>query len=244
MIGFFNRHHVSTRVIDPEGQRLLGFTIDTNEPLFAPRGSGMLLSAIGGGKTTRGAVPWMLSLASQSDVAQLVVDSKDGEIAAQCCKMLSDMGRKVFVIEEMRVRPELEPWRIELNLFGGVVAAYERDPRDVIFANGNISESLIPEPAGDTKNKPFWDSPRDLIEFTNNALLKRNTNLVTPGGSAAILSDSDMLLNFANIEFAEGDPGIKAQAMGVIDMREDRNWGLHLNEARKALKIFDPGTRL
>ena len=238
--------HSSSDAIDPEGQRLLALTLETDEPIFGPFGHSLLLSANGGGKTTRGAMPWLFSLAaSEPNKAILVLDSKNGELAIQAARMLADMGRKVAVIDDMGVWPELEPYHIQLNSFGAVVAAHNRDPRDVIFANETVTNTVLPEPAGGPdKNKHFRDVPKEIIEFCNTLMLARNPNLATPGAAATILNNPDMLKSFAEIEAQEGSPMLQAQANTVLEMATTDNWGQHLSEARRSLRLFGPGTRL
>lgn len=143
--------------VDPSGQRLIGLTREGNEPIFALPGHSLLLSANGGGKTTRGAMPWLFSLLSSSpDEAILCLDSKNGEMAIQAAEMAARMGRKVAVIDDMGVWPELAQYRVSPNPFGAAVSAYLRDPRDVLFATETINTALISEPArADAKDK-YW----------------------------------------------------------------------------------------
>lgn len=236
---------VTGPAIDPQGHRLLGLTLDTNEPVFAPRGSGILESSIGGGKTTRGAVPWSLSLLSDTTAAQLIVDSKDGEISAQLCELYVRMGRRVAVIDYLNVRPELAEWFVPLNPFGASVSAYRRDPRDALVTNQTITNTLIEEPSnGETKDRYFRESPREYLELAMLMMLRRNPNLATPGGIAAILSDPQMFLSFAQIEMEEGDPASKSLASSILSLKGHEHFYMHLSEAKRSLSLFRPGGRL
>lgn len=231
--------------INPEGRRLIGLDLETHAPIFAPKGSAILESAIGGGKTTQGAAVWSFSLATETAVAQLLVDSKDGELAAQFCKMYSDMGRKVAVIDPMGVRPELARWYISLNPFGAAVSAYLRDPRDVLVANQTITNILIEEPSnGESKDKYFREVPREYIELAKLILLRRDPKLMIPGGVAALLSDPEMFLSMAEIEVEEGDPVSKSIAQSVVSMKTHEHFHMHLSEAKRSLSLFRPGGRL
>lgn len=232
--------------VHPEGRRLIGLTLDDTAPIFAPPGHSLLLSANGGGKTTRGAMPWLFStLAGWPEEAVLILDSKNGEMAIQAARMAADLGRKVAVIDDMGVWPELAPYRATPNPFGAAVSAYLRDPRDVLFATETINNTLIPEPAdGDAKNKYWRDSPQDLLDFAQNVLLKRNPETTTPGATSLILNDPDMLHSFAEIEAEEGAPMLRAQAKTLLEMVGHEHWPQHLKEAQRALKLFGPGTRL
>lgn len=240
------RTPAAPRVIDPEGRRLIGLTLEGNDPIFAPPGHSSIYGANGSGKSTSVVVPAIQSFASAApDKAMMVLDSKDGELAAQCAGMLRDMGLHVAVVDDMNTRPELAEFRISLNPYGSLAAACARDPTEVVFASETVTETLIPEPAdGDEKNRYFREAPKTLLEFGLGTLLKRSTSLTTPGALAAIIYDPDMLTSFAEIEAEEGTGLLRAQAKAVIDMRGHEHWAQHLEAARRALRIFAPGTRL
>lgn len=241
-----SRPFAKTKPVNPHGQRLLGFTLDTNEPIWAPKGHSLLLSANGGGKTTCGAMPWLYSFAaSEPEKAVLCLDSKNGEMAIQAAKILSRMGRKVAVIDDMRVWTDLDAYRISLNPFGSAVSTFQRDPRDMIYTTENITYAAIKEPPdGDSKNLYFRAWPRNLIEFCILLYVKRSLNLVLPGGVSLLLSNQSMLLQLAAIEAEEGDPYLKGLARSIMAMSKHEHWPQHNEEAQRALKIFAPGTRL
>lgn len=234
------------KAIDPEGQRLIALTLKGNEPIFAPKGHASLASAAGGGKSTGGATPWLFSLAaSEPHKAILVFDCKGAELAHQTAAMLAAMGRKVAVIDDFGMFPDLAEYRINLNAFGAAVSAYRRDPRDAIFAQETISKTLIPDPVGGPdKNKHFRDVPQEIDEFSIGAMLARNPDLATPGASAALLSDPELLKSVAETAAEEGDPALKSQAHSVLETMTQENWGMHSSEARRSLRLFAPGTRL
>lgn len=101
--------------IDPQGQRLIGLTLETNEPIWAPKGSSLLLGAAGSNKTTAGLTPWLYSYAAGGlGTSVLITDNKDGELARQTADMLADLGFKVGVIDDLdacsgcRHRPYLQ----------------------------------------------------------------------------------------------------------------------------------------
>ncbi|MGH1464133.1 MAG: type IV secretory system conjugative DNA transfer family protein [Cognatishimia sp.] len=231
--------------VDPDGQRLLGFTLDTNEPLWAPPGHSLLLASAGSGKTTCGAMVWLYSYAaSQPDKALLCLDAKNGEMAIQSATMLAKMGRKVAVIDDMGVWTDLEEYRISLNPFGAAVSTFQRDPRDMIFTTENITNATIQEPPDDAKHTYFRAWPRNLIEFCILLYTKRQLQQVIPGGVSMLLSNQKMLLQFAAIEAEEGDPYLKGLAQSILAMSSHEHWPQHLEEAQRAMKIFAPGTRL
>jgi len=191
--------------IDPRGRRLLGFIPGTKEPVWAPPGHGSVFGANGAGKSTRVTAPAICSYASTAkEHPVMVVDVKDGELAAQFAPALSRMGLPVSVVDDFGTRPELAEYKVPLNPFGAIVSSFEDDPRDVVFAYETLTHGLIPEPTNDQKNKYFRAWPRTLIEFAAGCLLKRDPALCTPGAVAALLAEPDLLVSFAEIEAEEG----------------------------------------
>jgi type IV secretion system protein VirD4 len=231
--------------IDPMGQRLIGKTPDTGEPLWAPKSNSLLLAANGAGKTTAGAMPWLFSLlASSSRRAVLVMDSKDGELAAQSAQMIHDLGLPVAVIDDMGVFPADYPFRVSLNAMGLATSIHKSAPQDLVFANEMITHSLIEEPERDQRNRYWRAWPRLLIEFVIYVLLKRNPKLATPGGVWALLSNPEMLRKFAVIEAVEGDGMLKSLAQNILGMVAHEHWPQHLEAAQESLRIFSVGSRL
>lgn len=242
----FLKKSARNRPFDPKGQRLLGLSPETGEPILAPKGHSSTYAANGAGKTTSVAVPATLCFACcEPHKAVMVLDSKDGELAGQLAPMLHQMGRKVAVIDDMNTRPELAHLRVSLNPFGAAVATCLRDPRDIIFTNETIVNALIPEPSeGDAKNKHFRDVPRDINSFAINALLSRNPQSATPGAVSRLLSDPEMLQTIAENDVVDGNELLKVQARTLLDEVGRENWGQHISEARRSLQLFAPGTRL
>lgn len=232
--------------IDPQGQRLIGLTLESSEPIWAPKGHSLLLSAAGGGKTTCGAMDWLYSYAaSEPGGSTLSLDSKDAELAWQTADMIAALGHKVAIIDDFGVLPADCRHRISLNPFGAAVSVFETASEDLIFALDIITHALIEEPTdGDAKNKYFRAWPRLMIEFAVMVMLSRNPRLCIPGGVAALLGDSDMLKNFAAIEAEEGDASLKGLASSILGMVGHEHWFQHLEAAQSALRQFRPGTRL
>lgn len=231
---------------DPIGQRLIGLTMETGAPIWAPKGHSLLLSANGGGKSTCGAMPWLFSYAaSESDKAVLYLDSKNGEAALQAADMLARLGRKVAIIDDMGVLPEDCPHRVSLNPFGSAVAAARYKPKGLIYGIDNITHALIPEPAEqDERNAYFRWWPRNLNEFGLRTLLKRSTALAVPGALWALLSDPPKLRKFAAIEAEEGDPALKALATNLLEMSGHEHWPQHLEAAQRSVRLFSEGAYL
>lgn len=232
-------------LVDPQGRRLLCMTRETHQPVWAPSGHSMTLAANGAGKTTRGLMPWLFSLlASKDRPCILILDSKDGEIAAQCAPMLKQLGVPTAVIDETGVLPADIHGRTTLNPVQSVVDTYLRDPLDLVFATDGITQTAIEEPDRDERNR-YWRSwPRLLIEFVILLLLKRNPELATPGGIWMVLSNPEQLKRFAEIEASEATGMLKTLAIQVKDMSGHEHMPQHIEAATSALRIFAIGTRL
>ncbi|MEO0486239.1 MAG: TraM recognition domain-containing protein [Pseudomonadota bacterium] len=232
--------------VDPKGQRLIGFTSTSREPIWAPLTHSLLLSANGGGKTTRGLMPWLFSLlASTSRPAILMLDSKQGEIAAQCCPMLEKLGVPTAVIDESRVLPPEVYGRMPLNPLESLVWTHRHAPEDQVFANDLVTQTLIEEPSGGIDRNLYWrQSPRAILEFAIYALLKRSPELATPGGVWTLISSTRTLRAVAEVELEEGEGILKALAEEVLDMLGHEHGPQHLQAARQATRLFAAGTRL
>lgn len=232
--------------LDPEGHRLIGLTLEGNQPIRAPKGHSLLLSAAGGGKSTAGGMSWLFSYAaSEPNKAVLYLDSKNGEAAWQAADMLADLGRKVAIIDDMGVLPEECPHRVSLNPFGAAVYAARHSPDTLLYAIDNITHVAVPEPAeSDERNRYFRDWPRNFCDGGLRVLLKRNTALATPGGLWALLSDPDKLKKFAAIEAEEGDESLKALARAILGMANHEHWPQHLEAAQRSMRLFSAGTSL
>lgn len=231
--------------IDPEGRRLIGADLNTSKAVYAPAGHLMLMSANGGGKTTCGLVPWLLStIASANRPACLITDSKDGEIFEQTGEMLAEMGVPVALIDPCGVFPDDHPLRFDLNAFGGVVSTYKNNRPDLVFSTGNLTQALVPDPPNDARNQFWRDEQHTMIEFSTLALLKRTSTLATPGGVWSLLANPRMLRSVAAIEAEEGDEVLKPLAQNVLAMLDHEHGAQHRSSALKSLRIFCAGSRL
>lgn len=232
--------------LDPGGRRLLGLSLDSGAPIWAPKGHSLLLAAAGGGKTTSGALPWLYSFAaSDPGTLTLVLDSKDGEVVSQTADMLAEMGLPVGVLDDMGVFPANWRHRVVLNPFDAAVSVYAKASQDLIFAVDSITHALIEEPAdGDARNRYFRAWPRGFHEFGILAFLSRSPRLATPGAIAKLLADPEQLIRLAVIEAEEGDAALQSMARSILGMSRHEHWFQHLEAAQSALRQFRPGTRL
>ncbi|MEP5728572.1 MAG: hypothetical protein ABJL67_04275 [Sulfitobacter sp.] len=174
-MSFFSkiRNHTSMLMKghDPKGQRLIGTTF-AGEPLWAPKGHSLLIAANGSGKTTSGLMTSLFSLVAGADrPAILVMDGKNGEIAAQCVPMLTSYGVPVAVIDDMNVRPEL-PARTSLNPLGALLDA---DDSASVFAVEKINprpcryrKSNVPQSMGCTRSASAGGATQCQIESCGN----------------------------------------------------------------------------
>lgn len=224
-------------------RRILGMGFD-GKPIYAPKHAhSLLLAAAGGGKTTCGAVPWLQSMIADHSRAVIITDSKEGEIAAQCAGMCAKHGRKVGIIDEFGVLDDVfeadNPYKVSVNRFGAVIAAYIKEKGELVFSTENATQALIEEPPNDQRNAYWRDEPRTLIEFATCSLLVRNPRLATPGGVWSILSDPGLLSKVAMVEAEEGDEYLRSLALHVIGMmRNEEHFPQHRAAALKALRIY------
>ncbi|MDF1803192.1 type IV secretory system conjugative DNA transfer family protein [Thalassovita sp.] len=228
-------------------KRLLGLSAIDGKAIYAPKHShSLLLSAAGGGKTSCGALPWLLSLLPDHNRSIIINDCKDGEIAAQAADMCARYGRNVAIIDDFGVLGEENPYRVSLSPFGSLRAAQEKQNGELVFAIDNANYALIPEPPNDAKNQFFRDEPRTLQEFCENELLSCDPSLAVPGGVWSMLADPDVLLSAARIALEEGDEVRKALGAHVLDMQENskEHWGQHRAAALKSLRIYGAASPL
>lgn len=227
-------------------KRLLGIS-DYGKPIFAPKHShSMLISAAGGGKTTCGAMPWLLSLLPGKNRAIVINDCKDGEIAAQAAELCHRYGRNVAIIDDFGVLGADNPYRVSLSPFGSLRAAHEQQNGDLVFATENANHALIPEPPNDGKNQYFRDEPRTIIEFCELELLESDPSLAVPGAVWSMLAETDLLISAARIAVEDGDNVRKSLGEHVLDMHENNkeHWSQHRAAALKALRIYGGGSLL
>lgn len=228
-------------------KRLLGLSADDGKPIFAPKDShSLLLSAAGGGKTSCGAVPWIMSLLPDSNKTLVINDCKDGEIAAQLAEACQKYGRKVAVLEDIQTLGPDNPFHVSLSPFGSLRSAHEKQNGELVFAIDNANHALIPEPANDGKNQYFRDEPRTLQEFCEIELLHADPHLAIPGAVWSMLADPKVLLSAARIAVEEGDEVRRTLGAHVLDMHENNkeHWGQHRAAALKSLRIYGAGSPL
>ena len=228
-----------------DAKRLLGMIDRT--PIFAPADShSLLLSAAGDGKTSCGAVPWLLSLLPDFERTVVLSDCKDGEIVAQVAETCHRHGRNVGIVDDLATLGKDNPFRISLSPFGSLRAAHEKQNDELVFAIDNANHALIPEPPNDGKNQYFRDEPRTLLEFCERELLACDPHLAVPGGVWSMLANTEVLLSAARAAVEEGDEVRRALGAHILDMKKNNpeHWGQHLAAALKALRIYGAGSPL
>lgn len=232
--------------IDPQGIRIGGLTLDNRRPFFLPGPHTITYAPSGAGKSTCVAMPALMSfIASEPDKAVLVNDSKNAELCAQAVPMLLRAGRKVAIIDPFNTRPEFADLRIDLNPLGAAVSTYRRHPEDLLYVNEGIGLSLLEGPAVPDMRNFYWEeSPRKILRYGISSTVARNETLATPGSVAALISDTDMLMTFAENDAEEGEPTLQTQADAVLEMRHHEHFAQHIGEAVRALRHFGPGQRL
>lgn len=226
------------------GRRLIGLTFK-GQPMFEPNpnASGLIYAAMGGGKTTCGAVPAIQSLLGDKDQALFINDVKDGEIAAQIAAMCKKYGRKFAIVDEFGVLGAHNPHRIRLNPLDAVLDAFQRDPALAPFVMESANHTLIEEPSGDHRNFYWRESPREFLFTASRILLAHNPRLLTPGGLYALLSDPVTWASALELEAADDESPAQADARRLLALKRDyaEHYTQHLNAAVTALKIFSFG---
>jgi type IV secretion system protein VirD4 len=223
-------------------RRILGQTFESRsifEPLDA--GSSLTFAAAGGGKTTCTALPTILSLLADRNIAQTINDVKSGEIAAQIAPVCRKHRRRFGIIDEFDERPDLAQYKVSLNPFGDLEGMARRGAVDLPFTIETNAHALIEEPKDDPEHAYWRNAPRDnFLELGTDILLEHNPRLAFPGGLYALISDPQVWIPALEIEAEEGDDRRKAAARVVLDMRvhNPEHYSQHLQAALAALKIF------
>ncbi|MBU2527615.1 MAG: type IV secretory system conjugative DNA transfer family protein [Bacteroidetes bacterium] len=227
---------------------ILGLASKGNTPVWSPTsgGSRLVLAATGGGKTTCVAIPTILSLIEDRTRAMMIIDAKNGEIASQIGPTIIKSGRRFAVLDDTRELGPDYPYRIRVNPFGNVIAAYESGSPNLVFEIENVAHTLIDEPNDDPKNFYFRQVPRQIIECALLALLRHSKSLATPGGLSAFLADTRSWRGFID-RAAEGDDPVLRQRAGQIRELRDKDpehYSQHMLAALSALGSFQIGSPL
>lgn len=230
--------------IDTKGRRI--FALREGKPLYAPAGHSLTLATNGSGKTTGMLMPSLFSqLASEDRPCVIVMDGKNGEIAAQTAPMIADMGIPVAVIDDLGVFPEGFPYRVMVNPISALMDAFNQSPMDVSFATENVNHALIMDPAGGPdRNQFFRDGPRALIEFALYTTALRTPHLAGPGAVWSLLANPDLLKQSAELEAETGDGMVQVLAKNVLAVMETEYFPMHRQAALTALRIFGMGSHL
>ncbi len=230
---------------DQAGRRLLGFTLN-GKPIFEHKPChSLLLSAAGGGKTTCGAVPWLQSMLADTSRAIIVTDVKDGEIAAQCAAMCAKHGRKVAIIDDFNLFGDDNPFDLQLNAYGGIIAAHTQDNGELVFATDNANNALIEEPPRDQRNAYWRDEPRTLAEYAQLSILANRSMSAYPGAVWSLLSDPTLIHRSVTIDKRSRNRPLKALAHHVEEMQKNgEHYSQHRGAILKALRIFSAGSPL
>lgn len=222
-------------------RRLLGLTFD-RKPIVEPHPNacGLIYAAMGGGKTTCGAMPAIQSLIADREQALFINDVKDGEIAAQIAPLCEAYGRKFGVVDPFRALGEDYPHRIELNPFSVAVAASRARQRDVPIILDKVANTLIEEPPNDQRNLYWRDFPREFLHTASRIVLSHNPRLYTPGGLHALLGDPHVWESALACESHDSTSPERTDALRLLALKQDNaeHYTQHLNAAVSALRLF------
>lgn len=232
----------------PFGRRVLALTFD-GRPILDPypNNSHLVLGASGSAKTTSVSMTTIESNISNAERAVIINDVKGGEQSAQSADMCIKYGRKFGVLDDTHTLSSTYPHRRNLNPFGGIVAAYQRNPKELLFAIETACHALIEEPLeGDAKNKWFRDCPREELDLGIRMLLERDAKLAIPGALYALMSDPELWFKTRKIAADEGDAATRSRALQSLDLQENNpdQYYQHIRAALSAIRIYEPGSAL
>ena len=175
----------------------------------------------------------------------IITDVKDGEIAAQCAAMCASYGRKVAIIDDFKILGPHNPFRFDLNPYGGIIAAHRAQKGELVFATDNANNALIEEPPRDQRNAYWRDEPRTLAEFGQLAILGSPGRDVYPGAVWSLISDPKLLNAAININKQHRDPALKTLAIHAEEMQKSpEHYSQHRGAILKALRVFSAGSPL
>lgn len=232
---------MTTREHRRRGRRILGLTFD-DEPIFEPHAnaSGLIYAAMGGGKTTCGAMPAIQSLLADRGQSVFCNDVKDGELAAQLAAVGEAYGRKFGIVDPYGVLGADNPYRIELNPLSCAQVAHRAGRLDVPVILDKITNTLIEEPDDDKRNFYWRESPREFLHLACRILLAHNPRLLIPGGLHGLLSDPEMWESAFACEAEDVESELRADARRLLAMKTSNpeHYTQHLNAAVSALRLF------
>lgn len=226
---------------DLRGRRILGLTVD-GKPIVEPKAnaSGLIYAAMGGGKTTCGAIPAIQSMMPDRTQALFINDVKDGEIAMQIAPLCKAYGRKFAIVDPYGVLGADNPHRIELNPFSAVLVAKAARRSDVPVILDKVTNTLIEEPPNDQRNHYWRESPREFLHTASRILLSHYPALFTPGGLHGLLADPHVWKSALDCEVADTESKLQADAKRILALKSDNaeHYTQHLNATVSALRLF------
>lgn len=226
---------------DRRGRRIVGMTLD-GDILFEPQAnaSGLIYAAMGGWKTTAGAMVAIQSMIADHGQAIFINDVKDGEIAMQIAPLCKAYGRKFAIIDPYRVLGEDNPHRIELNPFSVAQVSEKAGRYDVPVILDKITNTLIEEPAGDQRNFFWRENPREFLHTASRIVLSHNPRLFTPGGLHGLLADPQVWESALTCEANDPESGLGANAKRILALKKDHaeHYTQFQNSAVSSLRLF------
>lgn len=233
--------------MDANPRRLLGLTFE-GEAIYDPypTTSALIYGTTGAAKTTSVVVPAIQALIAKRDLALIINDVKDGEIAAQIAALCERYHRPFAVLDDFEVLGEDNPHRIALNPFGSLIETHEHQPEDLLYSVETAVQALIPEPQHDSKNQYFRDVPREEMDLGIRILLRQSPGLATPGGLCALMGDPELWKSAVDLAAHEGDAALKSRAQQSIEMRtnDPEHYFQHNRAALTALRMYEPNSTL
>ena len=210
----------------------------------------LILAAAGSGKTTCGVLPQFMSFVGDDSLGMVVLDSKNGELAAQCAPICEALGRKIAIIDENDVLKHDFPGRISLNPLNALIDTYKHNSESLLMKIEDVTNILIPEPAGnekDEKNKYWRDSPRMILEVILRFLLsKQDGNILINQAWTHLINPELQKLSISTAGENEDNLSLSGKAARLMQLYNSSpdQWNQHILAAIDALRIFEYGSFL
>lgn len=223
----------------PNG-RPLGMTF-SGRAIFEPASvvHSKVLANVGMGKTTACVVPTVMHLALRGKTNIVIMDLKDGEIAAQCADALRRLGFKVRIIDDLLL---LKLPRSRANWLEPLIRAVKAGDPEAMAMARDIALTLEPEPSGDAKNRFFRDGPRLIIVYVILTLARKAPEDCTPSAGWQLLADPRLLRASIEQDILNGGAlGALAQRVKDLQNGDDDHFPSFLNTARERFAIYEEG---
>lgn len=205
-----------------EGGRLLGVTFSGRliyAPKNLPESHSAIFAANGGGKTSCGGVPLILSIAHQmaagKKVSILVNDPKDGEVFAQVAPVLDRLGIPYVVVDNWNVFRKHRA-AVHLNPFAMLHRIRKSDPASAEEYIEAIAAALCPMPEHVSHQEYWYLEPQIRLVIAIKVGLILYGDRLEPGHVWAIFNSPEQFAKALEIAAKQGNEALRGQALKVM----------------------------